>query len=259
MEQARALGQSSQWDSVAKFWRMYSSDLPRTRQTTQILLQSLLLQRGTSESITSICTDPHLINNNQNAADSNDSPVLLQGVFFDSRLRELAKGARQGLPKRLTYGEALQVRQQQIESGEMDADAPIPLLETEDDAWNRIVEWLEEVVSDALVVTTQRGKDEEMDVLVIAHSGLLRVFLHRLLPPERLRSHADATYDPVDGKFAIPNASLTILTLSCSSDDDDYDSKKSHKELSAMMDSVDITLLTSTKHYDELREIAKTR
>ena len=187
--------------------------------------------------------------------------MFLQGVFFDSRLRELAKGARQGLPKRLTYGEALQVRQQQIESGEMDADAPIPLLETEDDAWNRIVEWLEEVVSDALVATTQQGKDEAVDVLVIAHSGLLRVFLHRLLPPERLRSHPDATYDPVDGKFAIPNASLTILTLSCSSDDDDDDdsSQKSHKDLSAMMDSVDITLLTSTKHYENIRETAKTR
>jgi len=242
MEQAKALGYSSQWgENNIKFWKIYSSDLPRAKHTTGVLLQSL----------------------RDSGRISVEAPIasmlaLEGGVLFDARLRELAKGARQGLPKDLSYETALQMRQLQIAAGEMSADDPIPLLETEDDGWNRAEEWLVEVVWDALQQNRQPEDGECWNVLVVAHAGLLRVFLKRFLGEERLRAHPDATFDPIDGRFAVPNTSLTILTLSCSTDDESP-ADTARRGVSSI-DNIDITLLTSTQHYQSnVREESKTR
>lgn len=245
IKQARALGQGPQWGEKTVFWRIYSSDLPRAQQTTRILLQTMLETDRMAVPKVNI--------------DTSVDDLLRHGwVRFDARLREIAKGARQGLPKGLSYEEALQARRLKIAAGEISADEPVPLLENEDDGWNRAVEWLGEVISDAL---NEQAVDNggPLNVLAVAHSGLLRVFLKRLLG-ERLHAHPDATFDPIDGRFAVPNTSLTILTLSCSIDDDSDDGPDANDIIGlSAVDDIDITLLTSTEHHQDAVEAVSTR
>jgi len=242
MEQARALGKSSQWGSyqdAVKFWRIYSSDLPRAIHTTQILLDSMRT-RPAAAAIRAAdgADDP---NNTIFLSNDLDISTIMQAVRFDTRLRELAKGARQGLPKDLPYEEALRLRQQRQTPG------PIPLLETEEDGWTRAFDWLNEVLSDALRQAEEDPSNTDLHVLVVSHAGFLRVLLTRLLGVDRLRAHPDATYDPIDGRFAIPNTSLTVLTISL---------KESSETLSSI-DNIAITTLTSTKHYQEETQTAE--
>ena len=253
MEQARLLGESSaQWGmNPARFWRIYSSDLPRAEQTTQILLESLWSRTNR----------PH--NNNNNAeddantilasSDSGDLSKIVEQVRFDARLRELAKGVRQGLPKDLSYDEAALIRQHKISTGEWPA-GPVPMLETEEDGWNRAVDWLNELISDALHQNRDVGENgRDLNVLVVSHSGLLRCLFRRLIGARRLQAHPDATYDPIDGRFAVPNTSLTILTLSCS-DNPEAEKNESTRDDVPAIGSIDITLLTSTKHYQNVMQ-----
>jgi broad specificity phosphatase PhoE len=259
IEQAKSLGRSPQLSehSSASFWRIYSSDLKRTRHTTQLLLRSL--QNKDSSTLDEIIT---------NDVYNPDDPVV-SGVSFDPRLREIAKGARQGLPKSLSYQEALAERQRLREEGSHFVDDAIPLLESEDDGWARIVDWLQEVATDVVhdAKTARSDNSSECCVLVIAHSGLYRAFLQRLLGPDRLRAHPDATYDKIDGRFRVPNASLTILDirLPITPDDDEggddnsqTDGKDASNVLSVLSNNdIDIVLLTSTEHYRVREDVRK--
>lgn len=195
------------------------------------------------------------------AYNPNDDPMeVTADVIFDARLRELAKGARQGLPKSLPYALALEERQRRVESGEIPESEASPLLESEDDGWNRAVKWLQEVVDDVVqevrTVCSSDGTDTVYTVLAVAHAGLYRVFLQRLLGPERLRSHPDATYDKSDGRFAVPNTSLTILDLQIDllKPNDDCDDANAIQNLPpSSIANIDIVLLTSTEHYGDIR------
>ena len=46
----------------------------------------------------------------------------------------------------------------------------------------------------------------------MTHSGILRIFLRRLLGQERLHNHPNAKFDTT-GLFYLPNASVTILDV----------------------------------------------
>lgn len=257
------MGRSRQWRGETSFWRIYSSDLKRTKHTTQLLLRS------------------HLNNKNQDAKDSVEDADYRDydpndvadkyDVIFDPRLRELAKGARQGLPKSWSYAEALKERQRRNENGEIAHSEAIPLLESEDDGWNRALKWLQElmgdVVQDVQVCNARDGSSKYdtvaklYSVLAVGHAGIYRVILQRLLGAERLRAHPDAIYDKVDGRFAVPNTSLTILDLHVRIPDVESDGVNGDrvsgnlKHDSALLSiaSIDIVLLTSTEHYSDAR------
>lgn len=159
MAQATALGQSDFIKSTP-FWRTYTSDLGRTVESLRLL-----------------------------------QLPLDQEVLVEPRLRELAKGAREGLPKHTTYDEALRMRGGRNGNGD---NEPPPLLESEQAALGRLHSWLEDVVLDAIHDFTAPGSDV-CNVLAMSHSGCIRTLVGAI---------QDET-PPV----LIPNVSVTIIEL----------------------------------------------
>jgi len=215
-EQARALGRSLSKD--LKFWRIYASDLSRTQQTLRAILDTF---RGSlAHDSELICSAAATESANNKLADDtekqssestgNDASVPLSSISqvrLDPRLREVAKGVFQGLPKGLTETEALRERER------LGWPDPIPFKETVDEVWERVSEWFWDVIMEA---KTDSATSQTRSILVVSHSGALRVFLERLLGRNRIASHPNARYDPRDSRLIIPNTSLTILQVDLS-------------------------------------------
>jgi broad specificity phosphatase PhoE len=271
--QTRALGQSSHWTTYTSglrrnepadassasagptFWRIYSSDLQRTRHTTQLLLDDMVLLQSMSN----------------------------REVWYDERIRELGKGVRQGYPKHWSYEQALDEYQKATERSSANdnesAQTKLPLRETNEDGWKRALDWLQRMIDDIVAHEQTTTKDmvttvstatttTYYTVLAVAHAGLLRLVLQRLLGMSRLATHAAARFDPHDqGRLAVPNTSLTILDLHIdtappppspsplaeSSSGHDNEAKEEEEELAngilpRFVQSIDIVLFTSTDH-----------
>jgi broad specificity phosphatase PhoE len=140
-----------------------------------------------------------------------------QTFLSDARLREVSKGARQGFPKSWTYEQALEARNQNEQA--------IPLLESAQDAWKRIFDWMYDVMLQSENETNENDEDSEEEkvrkVLVISHAGTLRLLLHHLVPDGHpsLKMADDPSRPPDDTKrFAVPNTSLTILDVTLRED-----------------------------------------
>jgi broad specificity phosphatase PhoE len=183
------------------FWRRYASDLQRTRETAHLLLL----------------------------------PLSDQELFvWEERLRELSKGVRQGYPKHFSEEQALQARIQQAqEQGREFQRNEVPVLETEEQAYQRFLSWMLEVARDA-VMTQQRDdasststsqptttynneKNHVYPILVVSHSALLRVVLTRFFSKLELMQQG-AIYDEKKAhnenhRLVIPNTSLTIVDI----------------------------------------------
>jgi broad specificity phosphatase PhoE len=146
-----------------------------------------------------------------------------QTFLSDARLREVSKGARQGFPKNWTYEQALEARRR----NEQDTT---PLLETAQDAWKRMFNWMYEVVlqsenenenENENPKDSEKEEEEIRKVLVISHAGSLRLLLHHLVPDGHpdLEKADDPSRPPDDSKrFAVPNTSLTILDVTLRDD-----------------------------------------
>lgn len=181
MEQARALGRS-QWAMTAKFRRYYTSDLTRAVQTAESVLES---------------------------ASRTEASLILE-----PRLREMAKGARQGFPKSMTYEEAIDSRRRQF------FQDPLPRLETEDDCWDRMHSFLKEVMQQAHTeCEAERSGDYPHCIFILIHSGILRIFLKRMIGEDLLYSHSRSRFDKT-GLLYIPNTSVTILDVSTAAKDE---------------------------------------
>lgn len=265
MEQARALGNSRLHDTLdtdstvaSFFWRIYASDLPRTQQTTRILLTSL---GETPQQQQAAVLTP---NPETGKTPSLTNFLQSHNVRLDARLREIAKGARQGYLKAFSMEQAMEARRQ---AG--DEIVNLPLLESMDEGFARIYEWWRQVIDNAVLQRQQHqqrnnddtcntsGSSDNPDndapttvrnVLVVAHAGIFRVFLQRLLGEARLRAHPDARYDPRDGRFAIPNTSLTILEV-----DVDALPPRDTKEPKDG-DAVQVLKLTDARHHTKVEE-----
>lgn len=221
IEQAQALGRTS-WIRDTEFWRLYASDLERAEHTAHLILNS--------------------------AGKSTETLIL------DQRLRETLKGARQGYPKTMSSEEACEERRKRKDN------EPVPELETEDEAWNRALDWLNHVVRDAVLTTRlesslppeQQQPIPCYNVLATAHAGIYRIFLRRLLGEDRLFAHPDATFDPVDSRFALPNTSLTILDVTPR-----IRENGEAEAIDQAYDQVDIVQLTGTGHLVEEITVAQ--
>jgi broad specificity phosphatase PhoE len=215
IEQAQALGRTSRIKDTA-FWRMYASDMPRAEHTAHLILNS-----------------------------AGKSPETL---VLDPRLRETLKGARQGFPKSMSEDDALEERRKRNDT------EPVPKLETEDEGWSRAIDWLNDVVKDAVLTArleSSLAPDEQRSiphytVLAIGHAGLYRIFLRRLLGEDRLFAHPDASYDPTDSRFAIPNTSLTILDVTPK-----LQENGEVVPIDQSFEHVDIVQLTGTGHLEK--------
>ena len=164
--QATALGQSD-FMRTTQFWRCYTSDLGRAMDSTRILLLQLLLH-------------PEWTN-----------------VVVDKRLRELAKGVMEGLPKDTHYNDAW--KQFMDRHGE-DINTP-PHLESEPVAALRLQRWLVDVVRDAVLDTTRTPKN----ILAMSHSGSIRTLVNALVP--------EPLPDTAKEPLFIPNMSVTIIEM----------------------------------------------
>jgi broad specificity phosphatase PhoE len=220
----------SQWFTSASdlpnyFWRIYSSDLQRTKHTTQILLSntaSVCTKEFSSIGFDDFCAT---------AYDPNDTVGVNFGVRYDSRLREIARGLNQGLPKHFTPEQAAEI----FKSGKHplyschDTAVSWPVSESHDDVWDRVfASWLMEVVHDVTLLC-QSGRTENgalkctlncVNVLAVTHGALLRLFLKRLIGEERLRDCCDACFKTVAGsngqeelRLDVPNTSVTVLDI----------------------------------------------
>ena len=149
--------------ATARYWRAYCSDLGRARTTAEILLG--LDDRG-------------------RRGGGDDDGAGVARLVADPRLREIAKGAREGYLKRYTVEEALAMRRREASASSFggrngkngsdgasssallsDIGIDIPKLEGEDDAWDRAKDWIDSIIDDAFdeYYSTDDGRRKRRD------------------------------------------------------------------------------------------------
>jgi broad specificity phosphatase PhoE len=204
--------------SPISFWRWYASDLSRSYQTAE-LIHTEWQKQWTQ-------LDHDLLPRLPSSSSVLHRMPIFPSIAVDPRIRETAKGAHQGYPKSLTYEQAMAER---IRVGDT---SPIPLYETKDEGLDRVMKWLNDVLHDAILDCEQSTLDNSdriphgiknessltaapeslRRVLAVAHAGISREFLERLLGTNRLHSHPHVLHEP-NGRLYIPNTSLTILDI----------------------------------------------
>lgn len=174
--------------------------------------------------------------------------LVMPSVTFsqESRLREMAKGAREGFPKSLSYQEALQLWQQSNSN-----DKQVPLLESDDDVRRRVVNWLLEVLRHE-VADSQRQSPKS--ILVVTHAGVIRTLCAQLVPNQMPESVDISDMGP-DGStqrhLEVPNTSVTVIDFVLP--DNEVDPKKI-TDIQAVQDlfEVKLRLLTWHKHLERV-------
>ncbi|KAL7449254.1 hypothetical protein ACHAWC_002746, partial [Mediolabrus comicus] len=189
------------------YWRTYCSDLHRAHRTAKIAL-GLEDVRGNE-----LLQQHHQPDLSQNYSNDNSNSSNNINLIVDPRLRELAKGAREGYRKSFSYEEALEARRVQQASSLMNATTTaaaeqqsksseelvdIPLLESADDAWTRVKDWIDSLVVDAAIehhdVTTATNSNDNSsnnnnnketttkiyNVFTLSHSALIRTMIYKM-------------------------------------------------------------------------------
>jgi len=176
--------------SKLKYWRHYCSDLERAHRTAKIVLG---IEKDDDD------------NSNEEASDIN--------LIVDSRLRELAKGPREGYLKKYTHEEAIELRR--LEAGVTDNNISIPKLESLDDAYSRVVDWVDSIIEEAsedYENTCDDNDDVEpkvYDVFALSHSALIRTIIHKMVDHELPTDYKKTK----EGSLRIPNLSRTIIDI----------------------------------------------
>ena len=178
--------------SRLKYWRHYCSDLKRAHRSARIVLG--IEKESENNSIESASTDINLI--------------------VDSRLRELAKGPREGYLKKYTHEEAIALRREA--AGVSNNDISVPKLESLDDAYARVVDWIDSIIADASEdYETCRSEGEEdiepkvYDVFALSHSALIRTVIHKMVDHQLPTDYKKTK----EGSLRIPNLSRTIIDI----------------------------------------------
>jgi broad specificity phosphatase PhoE len=213
------------------YWRTYCSDLHRAHRTAKIAL-------GLEDVHGNELLQQHQRDSSQNDNYSSNNINLI----VDPRLRELAKGAREGYRKSFSYEEALEARrsvqqasslmnattaaaaEQQSKSSEELVD--IPLLESADDAWIRVKDWIDSLVVDAAIehhdVTTATNSNDNSsninkdtttkiyNVFTLSHSALIRTMIYKMA--ESQLSSFQYEFNS-EGKLWLPNLSRTVIDV----------------------------------------------
>jgi broad specificity phosphatase PhoE len=199
----------------------------------------------------------------------------------DERLREVAKGAREGYPKTWSLEECEKVVQEANEFDNINTDVIKPAssviyksgtyskLETSEQGWERVKDWCESVVKDVYKSTIENyqmndSQSAMTSVVAVVHSGLLRILLTRLLGSEALYNHPSAQVEDCTMKSSkgkeyrvnLKNASLTILDATISTDASSDDIDKWHITEPSQEESplvrFDVVKLADTTHYADI-------
>ena len=165
------------------FWRYYCSDLKRAHRSAKLVL-------GMED------------------VEGNELNSKVD-LIVDARLREVAKGAREGLPKSFSLEEALAAKKK---SGSM-----IPKLETLNEAFRRVEEWIsslieyanEECQSQSSCDVHETEDRKVYDVFVMTHSALIRTIIQKMVGTELPDNYTRTR----EGSLSIPNLSTTIIDI----------------------------------------------
>lgn len=176
--------------------------------------------------------------------------LVMPSVTFsqESRLREMAKGAREGFPKALSYQEALRLWQQS------NNDKQVPLLESDDDVRRRVVNWLLEVLRHEVADSQQQSANS---ILVVTHAGVIRTLCAQLVP-NQMPASVDISDMGPDGStqrhLEVPNTSVTVLDFVLRGNEVD---PKKITDIAAVQDlfEVKLRLLTWHKHLESMKNL----
>ena len=210
-----------------QYYRHYCSDLGRAHRTARIILG---LERDDGDG-----------NSNIDDVPEEDNSINL---IVDSRLRELAKGAREGYLKSHSYEEALAKRRVEAAAGvttssSSDTEIDIPKLESLDDAYERVKNWIDSIIEDVskdyyatknikhhndqgdISTSNENGEDDsiasldaEVDpkvygIFALSHSALIRTVIHKMVDHELPSDYATTK----EGSLRIPNLSRSIIDI----------------------------------------------
>lgn len=190
------------------YWRTYCSDLHRAHRTARIVLR---LENIDGTEIIEQQADDNDNNNNKRSIN----------LIVEPRLRELAKGAREGYPKSLSYEEAMARRIQEPNGSRSDNNIEIPLLESIDNAWERAKDWIDSLVKDASIeynlidkscndANSNDGAAEKVyNVFGLSHSALIRTMIHKMVGSQLPNNY----FLTKEGSLRIPNLSRTIIDV----------------------------------------------
>jgi broad specificity phosphatase PhoE len=183
-----------------RYWRVYTSDLQRCKDTAELIMSNY----NAEDTMNDCCRD--------------DNVEEEMRIFVDSRLRERAKGVREGRPKRLSHSQCIELHHNDEKAA--GKNLIVPLLESEEDVYNRLLEFLTAVMRDVLnhqhgqhIPTPQQPCPSKLSkdyhVLVVSHSGTIRTLISRILGSEHWAgSHSILSVDP---DVKVPNLSITSI------------------------------------------------
>mmetsp|Transcript_49381 Transcript_49381/g.119767 ORF Transcript_49381/g.119767 Transcript_49381/m.119767 type:complete len:442 (+) Transcript_49381:288-1613(+) len=235
-KRTRRLGRISKpWTTW--FSRIYSSDLGRTKQTISVMMDAGTVETVTTEAdsndvVTAEGTQRSMIET-VDGTDHNRSKTATP-VNYDERLREIAKGPRQGFPKSWTTEQALEERRR------LELPTTGIAQETTSEAWcQRFSDFFASVMlemyrseldedgdnGDGMInpdVIDDGGPDGPGDdnddddtvddILVVTHAGSIRTILQHL-EPDIHPSLLHKEYDHTIKRLEVPNTSVTILEM----------------------------------------------
>ena len=204
-----------------RYWRTYTSDLYRAHRTAKIVL-----------GIEDIHSKTRHVGQQETSADESGIETV-DGIdlIVDDRLRELAKGPREGYLKTLSFEEAMSRRLQQAikdNKNQLEQKLVVPKLESIADAWNRATDWVGSLVKDALddyYSMTSGRKVEDIidsscntfdsepkkiyDVFALSHSALIRTCVHKMVGSQLPEDYALTN----EGSLLLPNLSRTVIDV----------------------------------------------
>ncbi|KAL7498510.1 hypothetical protein ACHAWT_006302 [Skeletonema menzelii] len=225
-----------------RYWRTYTSDLYRAHRTAKIVLGLEDIHGNTKDDYddgvvqqTSSLSDEGVngIANNINISNNSNNNIDL---IVDPRLRELAKGPREGYLKTLSFEEAMSRRlQEAIKDNryQLDQKLKVPKLESVSDAWGRATDWIASLVKDAADeyhssvsskkgfikdnnsdpscnTTTDEGTPEKIyNVFALSHSALIRTMVHKMVDDQLPKNYALTN----EGSLLLPNLSRTVIDV----------------------------------------------
>ncbi|KAL7526017.1 hypothetical protein ACHAWF_001599 [Thalassiosira exigua] len=193
-----------------RYWRTYCSDLHRAHRTARIVLG----MEGEED-------------DTERTSEAAERPSEGQ-LIVDSRLRELAKGAREGFLKKISYEMALELRRRDAEI--KNKEIQVPKLEKIDHAWERVEGWINSLVKDAsddFYSTCKKNGERDdpsiddssdcevndpkriYDVFALSHSALIRTMIHKMVGDELPPDYAKTK----EGSLSIPNLSRTTIDV----------------------------------------------
>jgi len=208
------------------YWRTYTSDLYRAHRTAKIVLGLEDIHGNTKDD-----GEQQQTTSDEGGNDTTDNINNNIDLIVDPRLRELAKGPREGYLKTLSFEEAMSRRlQAAIEDNryQLDQKIKVPKLESISDAWGRATDWIGSLVEDASddYHSSMSGKkdvdnidascntdDNETEkiynVFALSHSALIRTMIHKMVDAQLPKNYALTN----EGSLLLPNLSRTVIDV----------------------------------------------